>query len=729
MSAAKRPTTALDVARGIVREATRLDPSGVAVRFGLRCAAGVAIVLVGSLATGHPMEGVSAAVGAFIVGFASRQGVYRTRAAAMLLTSAAMGLATFLAAVSGANLFATVAIALVLGFAAGMLASLGPVWTTIGLNSLVAFAIFGQFHETPLQALERAGWVISGGVLQTILLVAVWPLARFSAERKVLANAYRALADYARDFPRVKLRSPNSAAFSALSDTLADPQPFARRGEIAAFEALLVEAERIRASLGALTADLYKLEREGRRDAARAVISLGEGAASILERVAEALDAAEAPSDWDDFWESIEARGERVEHRAPPQTARDARALLGQLRSAWRIAETPAREEIVAPLPETPEHPAAAFHTSSRFAEALRTLRANASPNSAFAQHGVRLAVTLAVAECLAHFLPLQRGYWVPLTAVLVLRSDFATTFSRGVARLLGTLLGAVVASLVALTHPGAEAHLVLALVFATVAFVVFNVNYGAFTTAVTAYVVFLLAFGGLPEHAALLDRIEASLVGGSLALVAYAFWPTWERDIVPVRLAELLEAQNAYSSLVLDAYLGGTRASDETIHAAQLAAWRTRSNAEASVDRMLAEPVPPTAVTVRAALGILAASRRFGLAALTLQSRISEGQPAIAAAVPLVAAIRTTFRDIAAAVRARRDPESLPPLRDLQATLTHAVHNDPEAHTRAFLSETDLMVDSLNGIADVLHRLAASRASDAEGAAVRPESLPDART
>jgi hypothetical protein len=38
-------------------------------------------------------------------------------------------------------------------------------------------------------------------------------------------------------------------------------------------------------------------------------------------------------------------------------------------------------------------------------------------------------------------------------------------------------------------------------------------------------------------------------------------------------------------------------------------------------------------------------------------------------------------------------------------------------------------MVDSLNGIADVLHRLAASRASDAEGAAVRPESLPDART
>ena len=416
MNAPRRPTTAFDVVRRIVAEATRLDPSGVQIRFGLRCAAGVAIVLVGALALGHPLQGVPAAVGAFVVGFASRQGVYRTRAAAMLLTAGAMACAAFLASVSGANFLATIAVALVLGFGAGVLASLGPVATTIGLNSLVAFAIFGQFHETPLQALERAGLVFSGGLLQTILLVAVWPLARFSAERKVLANAYRALADYAGDFPRVKLRSPNSSAFSALSDTLADPQPFARRGEVAVFEALLIEAERIRASLGALATDLHKLERAGKRDAARAVILLGEGARPILERIAEALDIADAPSDWDDFWESLDARAERVERTVPPQTARDARALLGQLRAAWRAADMPAHDEIIAPVALTPDP------RPSRLAETLRTLRANASPGSAFAQHGVRLAVTFAVAEVLAHVLPLQRGYWIPLTAVLVLR-------------------------------------------------------------------------------------------------------------------------------------------------------------------------------------------------------------------------------------------------------------------------------------------------------------------
>jgi uncharacterized membrane protein YccC len=708
-----RPAAALAVARRIVAEAAKFDRSGIRIRFGLRCAAGVAIVLVASLASGQPLAGVPAAVGAFIVGFASRQGVYRTRAAAMLFTSAAMALATFIASVSGANVVTAVGLAIVFAFGAGIIASLGPVSTTIGLNSLVALAIFGRFHEPPLQALGLAALVASGGILQTILLVAVWPLARFSAERKVLSDAYRALAAYAGDFPRVKLRSPGSEAFSALRTTLEDPQPFARRGDIAAFEALLVEAERIRASLGALVSDLHTLEAAGRGDAARALLALGETTRVILERIAQALDSAEAPSDWDDAWESIDARAERVERqalvqtaredRAPLQTARDVRALLGQLRAAWRAAEMPANEAIPIPVPLPPSL------RPSRAGEALRTLRANVSPGSAFAQHGLRLAITVGVAEFLSHVLPLQRGYWITLTAVLVLRPDFATTFSRGVARLGGTLLGAVVASLVALLHPGTEAYLVAALIFATVAFMVFNANYAAFTTAVTGYVVFLLAFGGFAEHSALLDRIEATLIGGFLALGAYAFWPTWERDIVAVRLAELIEAQRRYAALVLDAYLGEA-SQERLIGGSQLSTWRARSNAEASVDRMLAEPVPPTAVSVRAALGVLAASRRFGLAVLTLRARVHPGMPSLPEARPLVDAILSSLDEIAAALRARRDPAPLPPLRDLQSQLAADSKDETEPFTRAFVSETDLMVDSLGAIADVLHRLNAAR-------------------
>ena len=692
---------ATGVAGRILREATRLDFSGLQWRFGVRCAAGVAIPLLLSLAFDHALFAAAAAVGAFNTGFASRQGVYRTRAAAMLTTSAAMALTAFLATLAAGNVVAGVALAVVCGLGTGVLASLGTTATVVGLQALIALAIFSQFHVNPLEGATLGGLVFAGGALQTVLLVGVWPLAGFSAERKALAAAFRALAAYAREFPHAKLAPPSSQAFTTLSETLADPQPFARRSEIATFETLLVEAERIRASLGALASDRYVLERAGDREAEHAVEALGTAVAPVLARIAEGLERGDAPEDWDDSWESLDARAERGEHLAPARTVEDTRALLGRLRAAWRAAETPAGEAAVPALSfDSPSLP-------SRIGDALATLRANCSPASAFAQHGVRLAVTVGLATLLAHLLPLQRGYWVPLTAVLVLRPDFTTTYTRGVARLIGTLAGSVVASLVvALIHPGAQAHFLLAIAFAVVAYTVFSVNYAFFTTAVTGYVVFLLAFGGLPEQTALLDRIEATLLGGALALCAYAFWPTWERDIVPARLAALIEAQRAYGALVLGAFITPSERDAPRLHAAQLATWRARSNAEASVDRMLNEPVKPTALTVRAGLGMLAASRRFGLATLTLASRHPEaGAGPEARLRDLAAALDRSLTAIADSLRARKPP-ALPALRDLQLAFAEQVGDAADPRARALVAETDLMVDSANSMAELLARL-----------------------
>jgi uncharacterized membrane protein YccC len=692
----------MNVVRGIVREATRMNPGGIEVGFGIRCAAGVAIPLLGSIVFDHSLLAVAAAIGAFNTGFASRQGVYRTKAAIMLLTCTGMALAAFSAATLGSSVIASTALAVVWAFGAGILASLGQAATIVGLQTLIALAIFSQFHDTPAQAAIVAGMVFAGGALQTLLLVVVWPLTGFSAERKVLAAAYRALAGYAGDFPLVDLRSPSTQAFEALRERLADPKPFARRGEIATFESLLAEAERIRASLAALATHRYVLERSGEGAAAQALVAFGEATSPILRCIAEALESGKAPDDWDDSWETLDARIGRVEHAVPPHVVEDARALLGQLRAAWRAAEFPAGGAAAEPARfDAPSLP-------SRALDALQTLRANCSPHSAFAQHGLRLALVLAVANVLAHVLPLQRGYWIALTAVIVLRPDFTTTFTRGVARLIGTFAGSIVASLVvALLHPGARAHLLLALAFATFAFMIFNVNYAFYTAAITGWVVFLLAFSGMPEHTALVDRIEATIVGGALALAAYAFWPTWERDMVPMRLAGLLEAQRRYCMLVLGAFMNPAERDDRALDNAQLATWRARSNAEASVDRMLNEPVAPTALTVRAALGLLAASRRFGLALLSLRARTPEHDAAPESSLrELAGTFDTALAAIAQALRERRPPAHLPPLRDLQLELAKRLGDEENPRNRALVFETDLIVDSTNTMAELLARL-----------------------
>lgn len=690
------------IARRIFGDAARFDPGGFRPGFAARCTVGIAVPLTLALLAGRPLAGVSAAIGALSVGFASRQGVYRTRAAAMLLTAAAMALSAFAGSTTAAFPALNVAVAGLWGLALGIVASLGSTANAVGLNACLALAIFSQFRYDPGEAGIAALLVFAGGAFQTLLLVALWPLQRFTAERTVLAAAYRTLATYAQEIRASELRPPDQRPFTTLTETLADPQPFARRGEIAAFEMLLDEAERIRATLAALAVDRYVLDR-GTAERSASVVALGSAAAAVLRAIAQALDAGRPPAGAEGDWDRLDAAMARLEEAATPRTVEDARALLGQLRAAWRTAGSPAG----AVAPAAARSPALA--RASSLGEALRTLRANCSPRSEYAQHGLRLGITLLLASLGSHVFPLQRGYWVPLTVLLVLKPDFAATFGRGVSRIAGTLLGAVVASLVAAVfRPQAQAYLVLAVAFAGIGYAVFDANYAVYTITVTAYVVFLLAFGGLPEHAALLERVEATLLGGALALAAYALWPTWERELVPVRLAEMLDCQRAYLDRVLGAFAVPGKHDAGELHRAQLASWLARTNAEASVDRFLAEPVRPRAVSVRAALGVLAASRRAGLALLTLQARLpaGPGRPAARHLAALREGLVASFASLAQALRESRAPQGQPPLRELQLALDRELRASADPQELSLLSETDLIVDSANTMADILRRL-----------------------
>jgi uncharacterized membrane protein YccC len=696
----------------IARDISQIDRTGVEPWFGLRCTIGVAIPLVVSYAAGYPLSGVSAAIGALVVGFASRQGVYRTRAAAMIFTSIATGISAFVGSISGGHPALSIAITALWGLAVGVLASLGPSANAVGLNGLIALIVFSQFGFTPEQAALQALLVFAGGALQTVLLVLVWPLQRFSAERAVLANAYGALAAYAANIPQTTLQSPDAQTLSEVEDTLADPQPFAKRGETAVFEALLAEAERIRATLGALVTDRYLFDTQAMGDAEHAVRDLGSAARDVLSAIARALEDASAPDALDETWKKLDASVRVLEERAVTsfvagQAVEDARALTGQLRSAWRAATTPADAAAASAASPAQSHTAQLFGPSV-IADALDALRANCSLRSAYGQHALRLATTLAVAQTAAHLLPVQRGYWMALTAAIVLRPDFSTTFVRGFARVGGTVGGAALASLIAFVlHPGGETYLLLAILAAGIGYTIFAVNYLVYTITVTAYVVFLLAFGGLPEHTAVLDRVIATLIGGALALAAYVVWPSWARTLVPAELATVLDNAGAYSRLVLAAYGDPAGRDDRAIHDAQLAVRRARTNAEASIDRLLNEPVRPRALTVRAALGILAATRRYGLATLTIQSRLSRAAIVSHAALePLARALDESLHLLSHALRERVEPKPLPRLRDMQIALKNAVDRDAHSDVAVLISETDLMVDSVNMMADLLRKI-----------------------
>ncbi len=488
-----------------------------------------------------------------------------------------------------------------------------------------------------------------------------------------------------------------------MRETLSDPQPFARRGDIAVFQALLDEAERIRASLAALVIDRYSLEESAERAVADAIATLGGACIAPLEAIAASLTQGRAPGKIPAEWESADRAMRALEHGSgglARHAATIGRALIGQVRAAWRTAHVPAGNEVV-DLDVT----VTKRRVIPRFDDTFITMRANLSLRSPVGRHALRLAVTLGLAVEIERYLGLHHGYWLPMTAVIVLRPDFSTTFSRGIARVLGTMLGAALATaIVAFLHLDPLITIALAVTFATLSGVFFTANYALFTIAITAYVVFLLSGAGEPEASAVGDRILATFLGGALPALIYFVWPTWESRRVGLALADLLEADRAYAKVLFDAYVDLERRDLEAIACAQQAAWIARANAEASVDRMLSEPGRTHGLQAQRALGLLAASRRLGLGLLTLNAHLDN---AASLARPQLESFFTALdRTMTAeidALRERTIPPAHPPLRDAYRAVeeSFAAGSDPDGEL--LLAESDLLIDSVNTVEEIL--------------------------
>src|SRR5262249_6112935 len=127
---------------------------------------------------------------------------------------------------------------------------------------------------------------------------------------------------------------------------------------------------------------------------------------------------------------------------------------------------------------------------------------------------------------------------------VLVLKPEFTTTFSRGVLRIVGTIVGLLLAT--ALFHflpIHTATEIVLIGVFMFLMRWIGPGNYGVFGVSVSALIVLLLTINGISPKEVIHARGVNTVIGGALALAAYAVWPTWEKAQISEVFATLLEA------------------------------------------------------------------------------------------------------------------------------------------------------------------------------------------
>lgn len=138
-------------------------------------------------------------------------------------------------------------------------------------------------------------------------------------------------------------------------------------------------------------------------------------------------------------------------------------------------------------------------------------------------RYAVRAAVTLAIAAILYRWLSAQNAYWIPMTALIVMRPTLQETVQRGIARTTGTIIGAALATLIVTEFSSGPRFLVAGTVaFAWISYALVYVNYAYFATSLTAYVVFLLSLAGLREQPLVVHRLMFTALGGSLNFAGY---------------------------------------------------------------------------------------------------------------------------------------------------------------------------------------------------------------
>ena len=305
------------------------------------------------------------------------------------------------------------------------------------------------------------------------------------------------------------------------------------------------------------------------------------------------------------------------------------------------------------------------------------------------------------------------------------MKPDFDATITRGLGRAAGTVIGAVLATVIAAEfRPGPVALAVLVSVLAVVTFTVRQTNYGLYALCWTPFVVFLAAFGGLPPITAAADRAFDNLIGIGLALAIFLAWRTWAATEVPRLLARLLTTQAAFGRLVLDAEVDPASFDRRALDAAASSARLARANAEAAVKRMATEPDRSGALTTEAADGIVAGVRRYALAAVAMNASQPASHVPLAGLAALRDGIAATMADMAGRLAGQPGPV-VADLRGLHTELVQRLYQTRadkagEEHlpgTRALptevavvVGETDVMVDAVDTIAGLIMEPQVSR-------------------
>ncbi|MGW0335103.1 FUSC family protein [Streptomyces sp. NPDC003011] len=476
-------------------------------------------LLLAAVLAGRTSLGVVAAVAAMLAGINDRPGSRRASVRRIGVPALAGAGGMFMGTYAGGHAGAVVLTVLftLFGLVAGSVSAVGPVASGAGTQLLVASAI-GAGMPLPEPGWQRAlAFLVGAGWLLGLRLVLPTPGAiagdyRFDGERKAVAAVYEAVAD--------------------LLDAAGTPRASGRRA------ALTAALDHAQDALGGPRLRRYASSAAERR---------------LHAQYAAALPLAEAAT-------ALAWAGDSVSGRASEGPRRLAAAVRDHRHTGPLPAPSRSAPGLRA-LDDALLHAAEAFdratgtdlHTRRRTAGTLFRAVFGAGGR----EYGLRVALCFGASVGVAQALHQARWYgqhehwyWLPATAVFLVKPDLGPLASRVLCRAAGTVLGALVFAGFAAVLPRPEG--LIALVAVSGALIpVATRHFAAQTAVVTVLVLSLVMVDGEPQASA--GRIGETLLACAIVLiVGHLPMPGQRAGGVRARLAAARGAAQAYLAHVL---------------------------------------------------------------------------------------------------------------------------------------------------------------------------------
>lgn len=206
-------------------------------------------------------------------------------------------------------------------------------------------------------------------------------------------------------------------------------------------------------------------------------------------------------------------------------------------------------------------------------------------------RHSLRLAVTLMIGYALGNLINFQNAYWILLTVIVIMRPSYGLTKTRSKDRIIGTLIGGVIAFGMIFLIQNPYVYGALGVLSLVIAFSMVQKNYRASATFVTLSVIFIYSILQPDVLTVIKFRILDTIVGAALSYVAMLLlWPSWEFIDIKENIEKSVKANKDFLNKITEFYQKKGKI-PTSYNIARKEAFLETSNLSSAFQRMIQEP------------------------------------------------------------------------------------------------------------------------------------------